>query len=87
MRRWIRPTSGSHGRCPTPGQPLLTTDYYFIASGDDAAQYAVLEMDDGVIGYVAESSREAVRVRPQHLRSDRAGHRAGRAADPGRRAR
>lgn len=38
---------------PTPGEPLLTTDYYFIASGDDAAQYAVLEMDDGVIGYVA----------------------------------
>jgi nucleoside phosphorylase len=38
---------------PTPGTPLLTTDYYYIASGDDAAQYAVLEMDDAVIGYAA----------------------------------
>jgi nucleoside phosphorylase len=41
---------------PTPGKPLLTTDYYFIASGDDAAQYAVLEMDDTIIGYVAEQA-------------------------------
>ena len=40
----------------TPGVPLLTTDYYYIASGDDASQYAVLEMDDAVIGYVAQQA-------------------------------
>lgn len=33
--------------------PLLTTDFYFIASGDEAAQYCVLEMDDTVIGHDA----------------------------------
>ncbi|MCG8454720.1 MAG: hypothetical protein MI919_00455 [Holophagales bacterium] len=32
---------------------LLTTDTYFIASGDDSAQYSALEMDDAVIGHVA----------------------------------
>ena len=35
------------------GVPLLTTDYYFIANGDDADQYSALEMDDSVIGLVA----------------------------------
>jgi Phosphorylase superfamily len=38
---------------PMPGTPLLTTDYYYIASGADADQWAVLEMDDAVIAYVA----------------------------------
>ena len=38
---------------PSRGTPLLTTDYYFIASGDDSNQYCALEMDDTVIGYVA----------------------------------
>jgi nucleoside phosphorylase len=36
------------------GTPLLTTDYYYIASGADDAQWAVLEMDDAVIAYVAQ---------------------------------
>lgn len=35
------------------GTPLLTTDYYFIAEGSDAARYAFLEMDDAVIAKVA----------------------------------
>ncbi len=35
------------------GIPLLTTDYYFIANGDDTAQYSALEMDDTVIGHQA----------------------------------
>jgi nucleoside phosphorylase len=35
------------------GTPLLTTDYYFIAEGSDAAHYAFLEMDDAVIAKVA----------------------------------
>jgi len=39
---------------PKDGQPLLTTDYYYIAQGNDAAKYSVLEMDDAVIGYVAQ---------------------------------
>jgi nucleoside phosphorylase len=38
---------------PMAGTPLLTTDYYYIATGADASQWAVLEMDDAVIGYVA----------------------------------
>ena len=33
--------------------PLLSTDYYFIAKGDDAAQFSVLEMDDAVIAHYA----------------------------------
>ncbi|MBO3696963.1 hypothetical protein [Roseivirga sp. E12] len=33
--------------------PLLTTDYYFIAKGNDSAQYSALEMDDTVIGHQA----------------------------------
>lgn len=35
------------------GIPLLTTDFYYIAEGDDAAKYSALEMDDAVVGYVA----------------------------------
>jgi hypothetical protein len=35
------------------GIPLLTTDYYYIAKGDDSVQYCVLEMDDAVIAKVA----------------------------------
>ncbi len=38
---------------PMQGTPLLTTDYYYIASGADAAQWAALEMDDGIVGWVA----------------------------------
>lgn len=38
------------------GIPLLTTDYYFIASGDDAAEYCALEMDDTVIGHDANAA-------------------------------
>ena len=33
--------------------PLLTTDFYYIANGDDSAQYSALEMDDSVVGKVA----------------------------------
>jgi nucleoside phosphorylase len=36
---------------PLPGQPLLTTDYYYIADGD--SEWSVLEMDDAVIAHVA----------------------------------
>ena len=36
--------------------PLLTTDYYFIAKGDDTKQYSALEMDDTVIGIAAEAA-------------------------------
>lgn len=32
-------------------QPLLTTDYYFIAQGDTAKKYCFLEMDDAVIAH------------------------------------
>jgi len=39
---------------PMDGDPLLTTDYYYIADGNSAAKYAVLEMDDAIIGYVAQ---------------------------------
>ena len=38
---------------PKEHTPLLTTDFYYIADGTDAAKYAVLEMDDSVIAYVA----------------------------------
>jgi hypothetical protein len=44
---------GAPKALPKPGVPLLTTDYYFIASGDDADKWAVLEMDDAAIAYVA----------------------------------
>ena len=39
---------------PRDGEPLLTTDYYYIADGNNAVKYCVLEMDDSVIGYVAQ---------------------------------
>ena len=39
------------------GVPLLTTDYYFIATGSDAAKYCVLEMDDAVVAQVAGSKK------------------------------
>lgn len=35
-------------------QPLLTTDYYYIAEGP--TNYAALEMDDAVIGYAAQKA-------------------------------
>lgn len=35
------------------GIPLLTTDYYFIAKGNDSAKYSALEMDDTVVGHQA----------------------------------
>ena len=42
---------------PADGKPLLTTDYYYIASGNDSAKWSVLEMDDAVIGYVAQQKK------------------------------
>ncbi|HEX8204707.1 MAG TPA: hypothetical protein VF587_01470 [Solirubrobacteraceae bacterium] len=36
--------------------PLLSTDYYYIASGAEAAQWSVLEMDDAVIAEVAQAA-------------------------------
>ena len=36
--------------------PLLTTDYYFIAKGDDTKQYSALEMDDTIIGIAAQQA-------------------------------
>jgi hypothetical protein len=38
---------------PVPGKPLLTTDYYYIDDGTGPGRWAVLEMDDTVVGYVA----------------------------------
>lgn len=38
---------------PCKDKPLLTTDFYFIANGDDSKQYSALEMDDTVIGHEA----------------------------------
>ena len=35
--------------------PLLTTDYYYIASPGDGDKYCILEMDDSVLGEVAGS--------------------------------
>lgn len=34
-------------------KPLLTTDFYYIANGDDSVQYSALEMDDAVVGMAA----------------------------------
>lgn len=39
---------------PMKDVPLLTTDFYYIASGSVSAKWAVLEMDDAVIAWVAE---------------------------------
>lgn len=36
------------------GVPLLSTDYYFIASHGDSDQYSTLEMDDAVVGLQAQ---------------------------------
>ena len=41
------------GLAANPANPLLTTDYYYIAKGDDSTQYCALEMDDAVIAKVA----------------------------------
>ncbi|MCG8409003.1 MAG: hypothetical protein MI923_27675 [Phycisphaerales bacterium] len=38
---------------PFKGKPLLTTDFYYIASGSAASEYVVLEMDDAVIAHEA----------------------------------
>ncbi len=35
---------------PCKDTPLLTTDFYFIANGNDSAHYSTLEMDDTIIG-------------------------------------
>lgn len=44
--------------------PLLTTDYYYIAHGDDSTQYCALEMDDAVVGlYAGELGVDYVFVR------------------------
>jgi hypothetical protein len=40
----------------TAGKPLLSTDYYYIGDGNDAAKYVALEMDDAVIGYAAQQA-------------------------------
>jgi hypothetical protein len=52
----LSPTTvaGSKG-LPMPGTPLLTTDFYYIADTPDSQQWAALEMDDAVVGYVADS--------------------------------
>jgi hypothetical protein len=34
----------------TPGAALLSTDFYFIADGADAAPWSALEMDDAAVG-------------------------------------
>lgn len=50
----LRPEELQESRAlPMQGTPLLTTDFYYIATGTDASQWAVLEMDDAVIAYVA----------------------------------
>lgn len=38
---------------PCKDIPLLTTDYYYIAEGNDSDMYSTLEMDDTVVGYEA----------------------------------
>ncbi len=52
-----KPLSPDNLKSPVmlPGKniPLLTTDYYFIATGSDASQYSALEMDDTVVGHEA----------------------------------
>jgi len=37
-------------------QPLLTTDYYFIAQGSTAGKYCFLEMDDAVIAHQCQTA-------------------------------
>ena len=36
------------------GNPLLTTDYYYISSPEGNNDYSILEMDDTVVGYAAQ---------------------------------
>ncbi|MCL3779923.1 hypothetical protein EMN47_05910 [Prolixibacteraceae bacterium JC049] len=42
---------------PCKNIPLLTTDYYFIADGNDSSGYCTLEMDDTVVGHVAKENQ------------------------------
>lgn len=49
----LAPTSLNQPKAIVSKKPLLTTDYYYIATGDNAADYCFLEMDDAVIGYEA----------------------------------
>ena len=37
----------------SPHTPLFTTDYYYISGGEGNDAYCALEMDDGIVGYVA----------------------------------
>lgn len=51
----IDPSNTGHPQpLPCKGIPLWTTDYYFIAKGDDAKKYCTLEMDDSVVGRAAQ---------------------------------
>ncbi len=50
----IRPANLHHARAIlAEGVPLLTTDDYFIARGDDTQQFCALEMDDAVVAKIA----------------------------------
>ena len=53
MTQPLDPVSLSQPKAIISKKPLLTTDYYYIATGNNAAQYCFLEMDDAVIGYEA----------------------------------
>lgn len=39
------------------GVPLLTTDFYYISHGDNSVQYSCLEMDDALVGLVAQEEK------------------------------
>jgi nucleoside phosphorylase len=67
---------------PMDGDPLLTTDYYYIAQGNDAAKYAVLEMDDAVIGYVAQQKERRFAFARNISDPIVAGKAKGKAIDP-----
>jgi hypothetical protein len=50
----IDPTNlGASSALACPGQPLLTTDYYYIASSSADDKWSALEMDDAFIGAIA----------------------------------
>lgn len=50
----VKPSNlGNPRAIPAKDLPLLTTDFYFIANGDNAKNYCVLEMDDAVIAKIA----------------------------------
>ncbi len=53
VNRPLDPSALHHPKAIPSQKPLLTTDYYFIATGDDASQYCFLEMDDAVIAHEA----------------------------------